>query len=314
MAKRKKPKQAGQGSKKAGDFKSNISKVFAGFFILLILVAGVGFFADYYIFKKQPEKKEPASKQPVFEVYPKGEGLSGKLPSKAKKQPAVAVSLPKVAIIIDDLGYDNDLAKNYLELDAAFTFSVLPFSPFQKSIATAAHNKGIETMLHLPMEPEEYPEVSPGPGVLLTSMSPDQLISQLNKDLDDIPFIKGVNNHMGSKMTGIDTQMYQIFSVLKKRGLYFVDSRTTAKTLCKPSARLLRVSFAERDIFIDHVQDPEYIRDQINKLVELAGKYGEAVAIIHPYPETYQVIREMLPSLKKKVTLVPASAIVSEIS
>jgi polysaccharide deacetylase 2 family uncharacterized protein YibQ len=312
MAKRKKQKQTGKGLKKAGDFKSNISKVFAGFFILLILIAGAGLFANYYIFKKLPEKKEPASKQPVFEVYPKGEELSGKIPSIAKKRPAV--SLPKVAIIIDDLGYDNDLAKNYLELDAAFTFSVLPFSPFQKSIATAAHNKGIEIMLHLPMEPDEYPEISPGPGALLTSMSPDQLISQLNKDLDDIPFIKGVNNHMGSKMTGIDIQLYQLFSVLKKRDLYFVDSRTTAKTLCKPSARLLKVPFAERDIFLDHIQDPEYIRDQINKLVELAGKHGEAVAIIHPYPETYQVIREMLPSLKKKVTLVPASAIVSEIS
>ena len=312
MTKKKNLKRNKSGSKKAGDFKSNIRKVFAGLFILLILVAGAGFFANYYIFKKLPEKKERASKQPVFEVYPKGEEVSGKIPSKAKKQ--TTVSFPKVAIIIDDLGYDNDLAKNYLELDAAFTFSVLPFSPFQKSIATAAHNKGIEIMLHLPMEPDQYPEVSPGLGALLTSMPPDQLISQLNKDLDDIPFIKGVNNHMGSKMTGIDTQLYQIFSVLKKKGLYFVDSRTTAKTLCKPSAMLLKVPFAERDVFLDHVQDPEYIRDRINKLVELAGKYGEAVGIIHPHTETYLVIREMLPYLRKKVNLVPASEIVSEIS
>jgi len=312
MVKKKKLKQNNPGSKKAGAYKSNIRKVLAGFFILLILVVGVGFFLNYYILKKQPEKKEPVSKQPVFEVYPKGDKPSGKIPSKAKKQPAG--SLPKVAIIIDDLGYDNDLAKKYLELDAAFTFSLLPFSPFQKSIAQAAYKKGIETMLHLPMEPDEYPDVSPGPGALLTSMSPDQLISQLNKDLDDIPFIKGVNNHMGSKMTAIDTQMYQVFSVLKKRGLYFVDSRTTAKTLCKPSARLLKVSFAERDIFIDHIQDSAHIREQINKLIKHAGKYGEAVAIIHPYPETYQVIREMLPYLKKNVNIVSASTIVSEIS
>jgi len=312
MVKKKKLKQNNPGSKKAGAYKSNIRKVLAGFFILLILVVGVGFFLNYYILKKQPEKKEPVSKQPVFEVYPKGDKPSGKIPSKAKKQPAG--SLPKVAIIIDDLGYDNDLAKKYLELDAAFTFSLLPFSPFQKSIAQAAYKKGIETMLHLPMEPDEYPDVSPGPGALLTSMSPDQLISQLNKDLDDIPFIKGVNNHMGSKMTAIDTQMYQVFSVLKKRGLYFVDSRTTAKTLCKPSAMLLKVSFAERDIFIDHIQDSAHIREQINKLIKHAGKYGEAVAIIHPYPETYQVIREMLPYLKKNVNIVSASTIVSEIS
>ena len=312
MAKSKKPKRNSSGSKKGGSLKVNIKKAVAGLFILLVLVIGAGFFANYYIFKKPPEKKEPVSKQPVFEVYPKVEEPSAKTPLIAIKQPAG--SLPKVAIIIDDLGYNNDLANNYLELDAAFTFSVLPFSPYQKNIAAAAHNKGIEVMLHLPMEPDQYPEISPGPGALLTSMSPDQLISQLNKDLDDIPFIKGINNHMGSKMTAIDTQMYQIFSVLKKKGLYFVDSRTTAKTLGKPSARLLKVPFAERDIFLDHVQDPEHIRGQINKLVELAGKYGEAVAIIHPYPETYQVIREMLPSLKKKINLVPASAIVSEIS
>ncbi|RPH52658.1 MAG: divergent polysaccharide deacetylase family protein [Desulfobacteraceae bacterium] len=312
MAKRKKPKKAVQRSKKPGDFKTNISKIFAGFFILLIFVVGAGFFVDYYISKKPAEKKEPVLKQPVFEVYPKEERLSVKTPSKATAQPAG--SLPKVAIIIDDMGYDKDMAKNYLDLDAPFTFSLLPFSPFQKSIAAAAYSKGVETMLHLPMEPDEYPDISPGPGALLTSMSPDQLISQLNKDLDDIPFVKGVNNHMGSKMTSIDTQMYQIFSVLKKKGLYFVDSRTSAKTLCKPSARLLKVSFAERDVFLDHVQKPKEIREQINKLVDLARKHGEAVAIMHPYPETYQVVQEMLPYLRKKVNLVPASEIVREIS
>ena len=251
MAKSIKPKRNGGGSKKGGPLKANIKKAFLGVFILLVLVIGAIFLANYLLTPKQPTparqaqkqgKKEPPSNQLVFEVYPKSEESFGKTIVKTKKQPDK--SLPNVAIIIDDLGYDNDLAKNYLELGIPFTFSVLPFSPFQKSIAMEAHKKGIEIMLHLPMEADEYPKVSPGPGALLTTMSPDKLIEQLNNDIDDIPFIKGVNNHMGSKMTAIDTQMYQIFSVLKKRNLYFVDSRTTAMTICGPSARLFKVPFA----------------------------------------------------------------------
>ncbi|MFO7667582.1 MAG: divergent polysaccharide deacetylase family protein [Desulfobacterales bacterium] len=321
MAKGNKPKRNGSGSKKGDPVKANILKAFIGVFILLVIVIGAGFLANYILLQKQSppdlkaqkqEKKAPPSKQIVFEIYPKSEESFKKTILKTRKQPDK--SLPNVAIIIDDLGYDNNLAKNYLELGIPFTFSVLPFSPFQKSIAKAAHEKGIEIMLHLPMEADEYSQVSPGPGALLTDMPPDKLIEQLNNDIDDIPFIKGVNNHMGSKMTAVDTQMYQIFTVLKKRGLYFVDSRTTAMTICGPSARLLKVPFAERDVFLDHRQDSDFIRNQIKLLVKIADKQGEAIGIIHPHHATYKVIREMLPYLQKKVNLVPASKIVSEIS
>lgn len=321
MAKSKKPKRNSSGSKKGGPLKANIKKAVLGVFILLVLVVGAGFLANYLLFQKQPtparqtpkqEKKAPPAKHIVFEVYPKSEESFKKTIVKPRKQ--TDKSLPNVAIIIDDLGYDNNLAKNYLELGIPFTFSVLPFSPFQKSIAMAAHKKGIEIMLHLPMEADEYPQVSPGPGALLTDMPPDKLIEQLNNNIDDIPFIKGVNNHMGSKMTATDTQMYQIFSVLKKRDLYFVDSRTTAMTVCGPSARLFKVPFAERDVFLDHVQNPDFIRNQIKLLVKIADKHGEAIGIIHPHHETYTIIREMLPYLQERVNLVPASKIVSEIS
>jgi uncharacterized protein len=319
MAKRKKPKRGG-GSKKGGSLRVNLIKTLFGVFILLLLVTGAVFLANYIFQKQVPpeqqpkkhEKKAPPSKQIVFEVYPKSEEAFRKTVVKNKKLPDK--SLPNVAIIIDDLGYDINLAKDYLELGTPFTFSLLPFSPFQKSIAKAAYKKGIEIMLHLPMESDEYPQISPGPGALLTDMSPDKLIEQLNNDIDDIPFVKGVNNHMGSKMTAIDTQMYQIFTVLKKRDLYFIDSRTTAMTICGPSARLLKVPFAERDVFLDHEQNPDFIRSQIKLLVKIAAKHGEAVGIIHPHHQTYLIIREMLPYIKERVNLVPASKIVSEIS
>jgi hypothetical protein len=160
------------------------------------------------------------------------------------------------------------------------------------------------------MEPEEYPRVDPGPGTLLTTMSPDQLISQLQKNLDTLPSIKGVNNHMGSRLTAESSQLYQIFSILKKRGLFFVDSRTTAKTLCKPSARMFKIPFAQRDVFIDHHPKPEFIRKQINMLIEIANRHGEALGIAHPHMTTYKVLKEILPDLRQKVQLVPASAIV----
>ena len=202
------------------------------------------------------------------------------------------------------------MADRFIAMDAVFTFSFLPQSPFLKTIVTRAHRKGFETMLHQPMEPMEYPQVDPGPGALITSMTPDELTRQLNENLNEFPFIKGVNNHMGSKMTAISTQMYQIFVVLKKRDLYFVDSRTSAQTLCKPSARLMQVPFAERDVFLDHVQSKTFIRNQFRRLLHRAVNNGAAVGIAHPYPVTYEVFREILPDFKKKVHLVPASEVV----
>ena len=146
---------------------------------------------------------------------------------------------------------------------------------------------------------------------MLDALGADQLIGQLKKNLDAVPHVKGVNNHMGSKMTAESNQMYQIFSILKKRKLYFIDSRTSAQTLCKPSARMFKIPFAQRDVFIDHQQQPEFIRKQINKLIDISKHHGEAIGIAHPHQTTYKILKEMLPELKKNVQLVPASDIVS---
>lgn len=322
MAKRKpkRKKNRPKKSRKKAPLRISLLKAAAGLAGLSILVAVLGIFVHYFIPSRPstppptPAKLTPAVKtppeleKPTYEIYPEEKASIEKPVPKPVIPPRT--KLPKVAIIIDDLGYDKKIAEKFLALDAAFTFSILPFSPFQKKIANRAHAKGLEVMLHLPMEPMEYPAVNPGPGTLLTTMSPDQLISQLEKNLDTLPSIKGVNNHMGSKLTTESTQLYQIFSILKKRGLFFVDSRTTPKTLCKPSARMFKVPFAQRDVFIDHHQQPEFIRQQINKLIEIADRYGVAVGIAHPHVITYTILKAMLPDLKEKVQLVPASHIV----
>jgi polysaccharide deacetylase 2 family uncharacterized protein YibQ len=324
MTKRKRPpkKKTRRKTRKNKNFKRSLIKAFAGLAILIIIVVAAGLIARFLTTPEKPREtaappesipavKQPIAKIPTFEIYPSKETPPEKKPPKPythKKE-----QLPKVAIIIDDLGYDRKIAEKLSNLNAVLTFSILPHSPYQKEIARLSQSKGFDTILHLPMEPIEYPSVDPGPGTLLVSMTPDQLLQQLDKDLDAVPFIKGVNNHMGSRMTAESSQMYQIFTILKKRGLFFVDSRTTVDSLCKPSARLFQIPFAQRDIFLDHQQDAEFVRRQIKKLVRIAKRNGQAVGIGHPYAITYEVLREMLPDLQKEVRLVPTSDIVQPI-
>jgi uncharacterized protein len=313
MAKKKgrRPKKPLKRSAKGSIQKTYLLKAVTGLGILILLVVTAGVLTHHLISKRYtvlPMTKPRVIKMPRFEIYPKNDIPHHKPIPKTK--PAAPAKLPKVAIIIDDIGYDKHIAQKFLDLDAVLTFSILPQSTHDKKIAKMAHSKGFDVMLHLPMEPNEYPLINPGPGVLLTSMSPDQLINQLNEDLDAIPFVKGVNNHMGSKMTTVAPQLHQIFSILKKRKLYFIDSRTTVDTLCGPSAQLLQISFAQKDVFIDHIPKPDFIRETIHRLIKIAGSHGEAIGIAHPHITTYEVLREMLPELKEKTILVRASDIV----
>ncbi len=312
-------KKSRKKTRKKKIIKSSFFKAFAGLAIIVIVVAIAGVLAHFLIGPPKPSKSDrPAkivtqtknlpAKTPPFEIYPPKEIPPQKPP--APKPPRDVKHLPRVAIIFDDMGYDRKFAQDLSQLDGEITFSILPHSPYRDTIARIAHENGLDTMLHLPMEPFEYPDVNPGPGTLLTTMTPDQLLSQLEKNLASVPYIKGVNNHMGSKMTSESSQLYQIFSILKKKNLYFIDSRTTSKTLCKPSARLFQIPFAQRDVFLDHNQDADFIRKQIKELIRIAQRNGQAIGIGHPHSVTYEVLREMMPELRKNVKLVPASAIV----
>jgi polysaccharide deacetylase 2 family uncharacterized protein YibQ len=327
MAKRKptRKKRRPQKSLKKTSVKSSFLKALAGMAILVALVVGIAFLIYHLAPPRLPSPPSAAKsskavtpapkKKPTFEIYPKEkpaprQPLAKKdIPASIPK-PSPGRTLPSVALIIDDLGYDKKIAQKFAQLNVILTFSILPHSPFQQPIARLARSKGLEIMIHMPMEPVEYPQVDPGPGTLLTSMSPDELIDQLDQNLDTLPGAKGVNNHMGSRMTSESTQMYQIFSVLKKRGLYFIDSRTTAESLCEPSARLFQIPFAQRDVFIDHLLEPNFIRNQINELIRIAKKNGAAVGIMHPHSMTIKILQEMMPDLKKQVHLVPASKVV----
>ena len=329
MAKQKQIRKKKRPSKKRKkpSFRNSLSKAVAALAILAVLVTAIGVLvyhlappkktpADLPVSKAAKSGQPPVTKKQTFEIYPEEKKPARRELAKInipkappENIPVPDEKLPLVALIVDDLGYDKKIAKKFLALNVNLTFSILPHSPFQNEIARLASSKGIEIMLHLPMEPVEYPDVNPGPGTLLSSMSPDELISQLEDDLNALPGITGVNNHMGSKLTAESTQMYQIFSILKQRGLFFIDSRTTSDSMGRPSARLLQIPFAERDVFIDHYLKPNFIRKQIKELIRIARSNGAAVGILHPHSTTYQILREELPELQNQVQLVSASKI-----
>lgn len=196
------------------------------------------------------------------------------------------------AIVIDDFGIDYEAAKKFVSLPVPITFSILPYQRHSRAIARLAHENHKEVLLHLPMEPQSYPRTNPGKGALLLSMSPGRMRSTLREALTSTPYISGVNNHMGSRFTEDEKCMQLVLEELKKRGLYFLDSRTSPRSQGCRTAERLHMPACSRDIFLDHVQTETFVRSQIQKLIRKAKIEGTAVAIGHPHEVTHRVLAE----------------------
>ena len=223
--------------------------------------------------------------------------------------PKIAVR-PKVAIVIDDLGDEHEMSQEILHWNVPLTLSILPFTRYSTALAQQAHQRGKEVILHLPMEPHGYPETKPGKGVLLQEMEGERLLRQLSRDLEAVPHIKGVSNHMGSRLMEDPGKLRIIMKELKRRGLFFLDSRTTPQTVGLQIAESIGVRATERNLFLDHSQDPEEIKRQLEKLAQLSLETGKAIGIGHPHPSTLKSLREMIPRMKEKgIEIVPLSSI-----
>ncbi len=210
---------------------------------------------------------------------------------------------------MDDLGLEYSISKELLQWESPLTFSILPFTPYAKRIATEAHRKGEEVILHLPMEPQGYPETRPGEGALLREMDKETLLRQLFRDMEGVPYIKGVSNHMGSRMMEDPEKVRILLSELKRRGLYFLDSRTTPQTVGLRVAKSLGLKATERNLFIDHSLNEEEIKQKIESLIQFSLAHGKAVGVGHPHPSTFKSLKEMIPKMKEMgIELVPLSA------
>lgn len=232
-------------------------------------------------------------------------------PAVADPVPALSpVVRPKLVIIIDDMGVDRRHSQAIARLPGPLTLSFLPYAEDLPSQTEAARQAGHELMLHMPMEPQNLAGNDPGHNALLTGLEDSEISRRIDWNLSQFQGYAGVNNHMGSRATQDVGLMNQLMTALSARGLFFVDSRTTAGSLGAGLAAIHDVRFAERDVFLDDGRDRYRVERQLDKAVALAKQQGRAIVIGHPYPETIAALRRFLPAIAdQSVELVPASSL-----
>lgn len=225
-------------------------------------------------------------------------------------KPGAMAKKPRLAVIIDDVGYTDSLAEQLRDLDIPLTAAVIPSAPFAIDQAKRIHAYGLETIIHLPMQPLDPANHHPRGQFVLSDSSSDEIAALLNEAMAKVPHARGLNNHMGSLVTADLQAMERVLEQVKKAGLFFVDSKTTYETVAFALARKMQIKTAIRDVFLDDEQNYLYTSNQIRNLVELARKNGRALAIGHPFASTLAALRDAVPWLKQqKVELVFASAL-----
>lgn len=201
----------------------------------------------------------------------------------------------RIAIVIDDWGYHLDTLALLDNLKYPMTMAVLPRLHYSQAVAEGLHQRGFEIILHLPLEPHE--KIRLEQDTIMTGFSAEKIKSILDKDLDNIRYVKGVSNHMGSAATENGSTMEVIFRDLKSRQLYFLDSLASSKSICSELAQDIGIAFVKRDIFLDNKSDADYIKGQVYKLKMKAKFSGKAIGIGHDRKKTLEVLKEAMPQL-----------------
>ncbi len=220
------------------------------------------------------------------------------------------LSPPRLAFIIDDLGYEWEIANKIIGLEFPVALSILPYLQFSKELAEKGKNSNQEIMLHLPMEAKDE-NYNPGPGAIKTDMLEEEIRQAVRGAIFDFPYVIGVNNHMGSRITENQKIMRIILQEIKRYQLFFVDSLTSKNSIAYQLAREMGVKTAVRSVFLDNENELDYIAGQLKEAKEFALKNGVAIAIGHARINTYYALRKFIPELiKEGIEVVPISTIV----
>lgn len=205
--------------------------------------------------------------------------------------------MPRIAIIIDDLGNNHKHGMESIALPGAVTLSIMPHTPFGQALARVAHEQGREIMLHMPMSNTADKYVVSD--TLTPAMSHQAFNAVLTDAIASVPYITGVNNHTGSELTAMDEPMRWLMAVLKQHQLFFIDSRTTANSVAATQAEVAGIPYASRQVFLDHEINREAIDRSFRKLLKHARDHGQAIGIGHPHPETLSYLNEAIGYLPK---------------
>ena len=204
-----------------------------------------------------------------------------------------------IVVVIDDFGYRNDwVLEGFLNLDASLSYAVIPGNQFSTSTGSLIHDNGYELIIHMPMQ-----AVGSAPGEvdfrLLTTMNKENIYSRIHSALVQFPTAVGMNNHQGSAFTAHPDSMRIVASELRRQNLYFLDSVTSAHTVGAESMRSAGVPVVERDLFLDSVDDLNYVNEQLDRLAYLASQNGYAVGIGHVRVNTLLALQQSIPRLKQ---------------
>ncbi|MBI4697723.1 MAG: divergent polysaccharide deacetylase family protein [Nitrospirae bacterium] len=250
--------------------------------ILILVLIILGIFFLYREIGKQEYKPRKVSRQ---------------------TQPEEIKKIPKIALIIDDLGHNKKAALKILEIKAPLTLSILPHEPYSSWIASEGHQEGHDLIGHIPMEAKEPHKL--GKGGLYLWMTDNEIRENLRESLLSIPHIKGVSNHMGSAFTEDKRALSVVISALKERNLFFLDSLTSPHSAGLKIAKEHGIKALKRDVFLDDENTPDYMETQWDKAVKIAKGRGYAIVLAHPKEDTIKFLQKHLPD--NEVKIVPLS-------
>lgn len=284
---------------------------------VIIVIAAMFFFLESLKSKYQKEStiKQSANESPVVQVMQ--EYLQKPYTTARTITPRKSAHIQPqhfsgaVAVIVDDMGSSLNEAKELLSINIPLTFSIIPGLPKVKSVADAAHSAGQEVMVHIPMEPLGYPKQRLESNGLLVSQTEGEISARTVSLISAVPHAKGANNHMGSRFTEQEEKMLPVLKVLKERGQYFIDSKTTPRSTGYAVAERLGVKAAARNVFLDNVQDVAAIKKQLYSAAEMSKRKGGVIAICHPHPATIAALKEAMPELQRSgISFVSAGELV----
>lgn len=277
---------------------------------LAILIASAFLIGRYY----SAANRGAAKGNPIYPYQSTSGPERDRWPGeRAANKEGAGTGIGEVAIVMDDLGPNLAYARELMDIHKGLTLAIIPWEDASDSINEEALSRGMETILHQPMEPHEAVTGRSLRGMLRLNMSDNEIRRVLLENIQAYPGISGMNNHMGSAFTEDLHAMNVVAGVLKGEGLIFMDSLTSPDTKGGRAAQMADLKFYRRDVFLDNETDYDYMKGMWNTFLRRAEKHGRAVLIAHGRRESIDFLRESLPDLERLgLALVPLSRLKTE--
>lgn len=244
----------------------------------------------------RPDGGSPAPGDPPAALPPSGDNAQSG--PAARGQPPDRSPKARLAIVVGDCGYDLTRDAEWLKFPEKITLAVIPFGPSSRRLAQSAHERSFGVLIHVPMEPEGAAPDQTDAFRFRRGMSAGEMGALLDRMIQENPWAKGVSNHMGSAFTADAESMAVFAALLKSRGLFFLDSMTTPRSIAVQTGRKAGVPVAKRDVFFDGDMNPDEIRLQWKRTLSIAREKGTAILVCQGRKESLRAILDLIPDLE----------------